>query len=173
VLTCASCGYAAPNEGGVYNVLPSNEKKELYPGDREDVIDFSLPGHEQKLLEGWHALEGVYGNKFRWIGKRASAVLRRSGRGPQKLRVRGHAPDRPFLEGKQITLQAIANGAPVGNWTLDRNGLFVLEADLPDASEYRVDIIAAPEWRAANDERGLTVTLSMLRLVPRDDNAIS
>jgi hypothetical protein len=87
--------------------------------------------------------------------------------------VRGHAPDRPFLEGKQITLQAIANGAPVGNWTLDRNGLFVLEADLPDASEYRVDIIAAPEWRAANDERGLTVTLSMLRLVPRDDNAIS
>jgi SAM-dependent methyltransferase len=173
VLTCGACGYAAPNEGGVYNVLPSVEKKELYPGDREDTIDFSLPGHEQKLLEGWHSLEGVYGNKFRWIGARASAILRRVGKGKQKLRVRGHAPERPFLEGKNVSIQAWANGNPVGQWTLDRNGLFVIEAALPDADEYRIEIAAAPEWREPNGARMLTLTLSMLRLAPLDDNAIS
>ena len=72
----------------------------------------------------------------------ASAILRRSGKGPQKLRVRGHAPEKPFLEGRNVTLQAIANGSPVGNWTLDRNGLLILEADLPDSPEYRIDITA-------------------------------
>ena len=45
-LRCA-CGYAAPNEGGVYNLLRSADKNELYPGDRDDVIDFSLPGHDR------------------------------------------------------------------------------------------------------------------------------
>ena len=38
------CGYQAPNEGGVYNLLPSREKAELYPGDRGDIIDFSSAG---------------------------------------------------------------------------------------------------------------------------------
>ena len=27
-------------------MLPSVEREELYPGDRSDIIDFSLPGHE-------------------------------------------------------------------------------------------------------------------------------
>ena len=57
-LDLRACGYSAANEGGVYNVLPSAEKKELYPGDRDDVIDFSLPGHELKLLDGWYGLRG-------------------------------------------------------------------------------------------------------------------
>ena len=39
-LRCASCGYQAPNEGGVYNLLASRDRVELYPGDRADVIDF-------------------------------------------------------------------------------------------------------------------------------------
>lgn len=172
-LTCGQCGYSAPNEGGVYNVLPSTEKKELYPGDRDDVIDFSLPGHEEKLLDGWYALEGVFGNKYRWIGKRASARLKRAGSGPQKLRVRGHAPEHPFLGGRPVSIEARANGAPLGQWTLDRHGLFIIEADLPDSDEYRIEIAATPEWKGPNDERLLTVTLSMLRLVPQDDNAIS
>ena len=72
-----------------------------------------------------------------------------------------------------MTLQVTANGSPVGQWTLDRNGLFILEADLPESPEYRIEILAAPEWREPNDARALTVTLSMLRLVPCDDNAIS
>jgi ubiquinone/menaquinone biosynthesis C-methylase UbiE len=172
-LVCDNCGYVSANEGGVYNVLPSVEKKELYPGDREDVIDFSLPGHERKLGSGWHELEGVFGNKYRWIGGRASAVLKRAGAGPQKLRVRGHAPEFPFLEGKPIVIEISANGTSAGRWTLDRNGLFVVEADLPHADEYAVDIAVSPEWQGPNDQRKLTVTLSMLRLVPQDDNAIS
>jgi ubiquinone/menaquinone biosynthesis C-methylase UbiE len=172
-LTCEQCGYSAANEGGVYNVLSSAEKKELYPGDRDDVIDFSLPGHELKLLDGWYGLEGVFGNKYRWIGRHASAILKRAGKGPQKLRVRGHAPEHPFREGRPVVIQASANGSQVGEWTLDRNGLFIVEASLPEADEYRIDINASPEWKGENDERALTVTLSMLRLVPQDDNAIS
>jgi hypothetical protein len=152
----------------VYNILPSAEKKELYPGDREDVIDFSLPGHEQKLLEGWYALEGVFGNKYRWIGGRAGAMLKPSHAGPQKVRVRGHAP-----EGRRITIELFANGAPAGQWTLDRNGLFIVEANVPAADSYKIDVKASPVWKSPNDERELTVTLSMLRLVPQDDSAIS
>ena len=74
---------------------------------------------------------------------------------------------------RPVVIQASANGAHVGEWTLDRNGLFIVEADLPEADEYRIDINASPEWKGQNDERALTVTLSMLRLVPQDDNAIS
>jgi SAM-dependent methyltransferase len=60
-LCCLRCSYQAPNAGGVYTVLPSAERAELYPGDREDIIDMSLPGHEKRLLEGWYELEGVFG----------------------------------------------------------------------------------------------------------------
>ena len=62
------CDYRAANEGGVYNLLPSGERAELYPGDREDVIDFCLASHAERLLDGWYELEGVFGNKYRWIG---------------------------------------------------------------------------------------------------------
>ncbi len=48
-LRCGACGYSASLEEGVYNLLGSADKAELYPGDREDIIDFSLPGHEQRL----------------------------------------------------------------------------------------------------------------------------
>ena len=62
--------------GGVYNLLPAALRAELYPGDRADVIDFSLPTHTAHLREGWYDLEGDFGNKYRWIGPRATAVLR-------------------------------------------------------------------------------------------------
>ncbi|HYI98015.1 MAG TPA: class I SAM-dependent methyltransferase [Bryobacteraceae bacterium] len=172
-LICGDCGYSAANEGGVYNVLPSAEKKELYPGDRDDVIDFSLPGHEEKLLEGWYALEGVFGNKYRWIGNRASAILKRSSSGELKLRIRGHVPDNPFRDGQPVTIEVVANGVPAGRWILDRNGLFIVEAPLPPAEQYQINISVAPVWKSDNDERELSVTLSMLRLVPQDDTAIS
>src|SRR5713226_7220131 len=38
-LRCTRCSYQAANEGGAYNLLPSADRAELYPGDREDVID--------------------------------------------------------------------------------------------------------------------------------------
>jgi ubiquinone/menaquinone biosynthesis C-methylase UbiE len=166
-LRCASCSYEAENQGGVYNLLPSSDRKELYPGDREDVIDFCLPSHAARLLEGWYDLEGVFGNKFRWIGPRASAKLVRAAAGPQRLRIRGHAHDKCFEQGQPVRISASANGKPAGQWTLDRPGLFILEADLPDAAEYRIDIAASPAWSVPTDDRVFTVNLSMLRLVPR------
>lgn len=165
---CSRCEYAAPNEGGVYNLLPSRVKKELYPGDRADVIDFTRPGHEARLIEGFYDLEGVYGNKYRWIGQRASAKLVRVSPGPQRLRIRGFASEKSLHLDKPLTIEASANGLRAGTWTLDRPGLFLLEADLPDAPEYRIDISASPVWKDPADDRILTVNLSLLRLVPRE-----
>ena len=168
-LHCEKCSYAAPNEGGVYNLLPSADKKELYPGDRQDVIDFSIPGHESKLTAGFYDLEGVYGNKYRWIAGEAEAVLKPVNMVPQRMRLRGHAHENLFAQGgKSPWVEVLANGASVGRWDLDRTGLFVLEADLPRADEYKLKILASPVWEPKDDARPLTVTISMLRLVPRD-----
>jgi len=167
-LVCAQCGYRAPLESGVYNLLPSAEKKELYPGDREDIIDFSLPGHEARLLEGWHELEGVFGNKWRWMGPRASARLIRVRPGAQRLRIRGFAHEQAFAQGKRVRMAASANGATVGRMVLSRPGLFVFEADLPEADEYRIEISASPAWQAPGEDRIFTINVSMIRLIPRE-----
>ena len=163
VLECTACDYRAANGGGVYNLLPSRERAELYPGDREDVIDFCLSSHAERLLDGWYELEGLFGNKYRWIGEHASARLRRVKPGPQRLRIRGHAS-----EGHAVELSASANGRKVGGWRLERSGLFVVEADLPDSDQYRIDIQAGPAWSVPTDDRIFTVNLSMIRLVPRE-----
>ena len=160
-LACTGCGYRANNDGGVYNLLPSQDRAELYPGDRADVIDFSLPSHADRLLEGWYELEGVFGNKYRWVGKHASARLVRVNPGAQRLRIRGHA-----TEGHPVELRVTANHEPVGHWKLDRPGLFILEADLPPSDEFRIDIQAGPTWTVPTDDRIFTVNLSMIRLVP-------
>lgn len=167
-LRCSACAYSAANEGSVYNLLPSADKKELYPGDRDDVIDFSLAGHEHKLLEGWYDLEGVFGNKYRWIGPHASARLERVKDGPQRLRIRGHVHEAMLKQGHPVTIEAKANGIAAGKWTLDRSGLFIVEADLPDAPGYLIDIHAAPAWSVPADDRVFTLNLSMIRLVPRE-----
>lgn len=165
-LRCTGCAYSAANEGLVYNLLPSAERKELYPGDRDDAIDFSLPDHERKLGAGWHAAEGTFGNRYRWIAGSARATLRPVSGGPLKLRVRGFTPEPMFAAGKpSVTL--IANGATLGMYPLDRNGLFVIEAHVPEAPVYDIEIQARPVWRALGDARELTVNLSMIRLVPR------
>lgn len=158
---CAACGFEASSEGGVYNLLPSAERKELYPGDREDLLDFCQPGHESRLLGGWYEVEGIFGNKYRWIGRRASLELRKVGEGPRLLRVRGHAQ-----EGHPVTLTITSNGQGVGVFAVDRPGLFVVETPLPDAPAYRIDLDASPSWRAAGDSRELTVTVSLVRLAP-------
>ncbi|MBV8842063.1 MAG: class I SAM-dependent methyltransferase [Bryobacterales bacterium] len=166
VLCCIACNYTAENEGEVYNLLPSAERSELYPGERDDIIDFGLPGHERQLLEGWYELEGVYGNKYRWIGAQASARLRRVKPGPQRLRIRGHASP-PGIPGE---VRATVNGAVVGTWKLDRPGLFLLEGDLPLADEYTVTINASPTFTIDTDDRTFTVNLSMIRLVGEQTN---
>jgi SAM-dependent methyltransferase len=167
-LKCSRCVYTAPNEGNVYNLLASTERTELYPGDREDVIDFSIPGHCARLVGDWYELEGVFGNKYRWIGPRASVVLKRVNGGPQRLRIRGHAHERWLAQSGRATIDAVVNGKPMAHWTIDRTGLFIVEADLPDASEYNIEIQAAPTWEVPDDDRAFTTNLSMIRLVPRD-----
>jgi hypothetical protein len=167
-LRCSSCAYEAANEGGVYNLLRSKDRTELYPGDRADVIDFCLPEHAARLGEGWFELEGIFGNKYRWIGRRATLTLRRMRPGPQRIRIRGHANEESFQQGKPVTIEVHANGEQVGRWQLDRLGLFVLEADMPNAEDYNVEINSSPEWKPENDSRMLSVNLSMVRLVPRE-----
>lgn len=160
-LCCIRCAYQAANEEQVYNLLPSADRSELYPGEREDIIDFSLPSHERQLLDGWYGVEGVFGNKYRWIGARATAKLRHMKPGPQRLRIRGHA-SAPGIPGE---VRASVNGTRVGSWKLDRSGLFVLETELPAAEEYLLEIEASPTWAVPTDDRVFTVNLSMIRLV--------
>ncbi|MES2607017.1 MAG: hypothetical protein V4603_18955, partial [Pseudomonadota bacterium] len=161
-LRCKSCSYQAPFESEVYNLIGSAERAELYPGDREDIIDFSIEGHEKKLVSGWFDLEGIHGNMYRWMGARAGAVLRRVRPGPARLRIRGYAPS-DAIPGE---IRAVVNGKPLQSWQLDRNGAFVLEADLPDASEYQVEIHASPVWNPpGGDARTLSVNIGMIRLI--------
>jgi ubiquinone/menaquinone biosynthesis C-methylase UbiE len=164
-LTCVGCSYRAPNEEQVYNLLPSAERRELYPGERGDIIDFSLPGHERRLLDGWYDVEGVFGNKYRWIGAKASACLKRIKPGPQHLRIRGHASP-PAIP---VELRANVNGVRAGVWKLDRPGLFVLEAALDDSDDYLLEIEASPVWTVPTDDRTFSVNLSMIRLVDPED----
>ena len=168
-LVCLACRYEAPVEGGVYNLIRSAERRDLYPGDQPDMIDFSLPGHETKLLGPWEQLEGVFGGKYRWLsGDTARARLTRVKSTPQKLRIRGFAHQSSFDRGEPATIAVTVNGQLLKQWTLDRVGLFILEADVPDAPEYALEIKAAPRWQAPPDERWFTVNLSMIRLVDRE-----
>ena len=105
----------------------------------------------------------MFGNKYRWIGAHAAARLVRVKPGLQRLRIRGHAS-----EGHPVELAASANGREVGRWKLDRPGLFIVEADLQDSQEYRIEINAGPSWSVPTDDRVFTVNLSKIRLVPRD-----
>jgi len=165
-LRCPACGYQAPNQGGVFNLLRSADRAELYPGDREDVIDFSLPGHDRRLLEGWYELEGIFGNKYRWIGAKASARLVRVRPGRQRLRLRAHTHEAAFASRQPVRVELAVNGRRVAQHTIDRPGLFVIEADLEEAPEYLLEILASPTWVAPGDDRTFTVNVSMIRLVP-------
>lgn len=159
-IRCTACAYQAPNEGGVYNLLNSKDKKELYPGDRADTIDFSLPDHEARLGAGWHQLEGVFGNRYRWIADRATAQLTNLRGGPQQLRIRGFAPEDPG----NFTMIVKVNGATVHEARIERPGLFVVEPLLPAAATYEIEIAVSPVWQSPGDSRQLSVNLSLLRL---------
>jgi hypothetical protein len=172
-LICTACSYQAPDEGGVYNLLPSADRKSLYPGARPDILDFGQPEHAAALRDGFYALEGVYGNRFRWIGRRAVCRLVRVDPGPMQLRLRGHASEHFLQQGRPARLEIRANGESVGHWTLDRPGLFVLEAPIVDAGEYEIEILASPTYKVPPDERTFSVNVSLIRLVPREAQAAS
>ncbi len=163
-----SCGYRAAEEGGVYTILPSLERQELYPGDRADIIDFSLPGHETRLGNGWFALEGREGAKYRWMSGEGHAILERVREGEQRLRIRGNAHAGVFAGAKPVELSVFVNGASLPPMRLERPGLFVLEADLPPAANYQIRIKCSQVFTAPPDLREFSVTVSMVRLIPRD-----
>ena len=166
-LCCESCDYDAPNVEGVYTLLPSAERRQLYPDPQPDLIDFRDPGHEAALGEGWYELEGIPGNRYRWMGKRASARLVRLDDGPHRLRMRGFTDRKVFRHGTP-TVEAFVNGVSLHKWRLERPGMFVLELDVPDADRYDIELEAGPSWQSPPDQRVLTVSFGMLRLVPRE-----
>ena len=169
VLTCVGCGYATSPEEGVYNLLPNLERQELYPGPRPDTLDFSRPGHEQGLLEGFHELEGQFGNRYRWIGARAVARLARVREGNPRLQIRGYCHPMAFQQKERPAVRIRVNGSNAGSWKLSRPGLFVLESDLPEGSTYTIEILASPVWQAPGEDRIFTVNLSMIRLLPLEN----
>jgi len=168
-LRCPSCSYTAAEQDGVFNLLPSKDRAELYPGDRDEIIDFSLPGHEKKLRSGWYDLNGVYGNRYRWMGEEATAILGNQQGGPQRLRLRGYAAEASFREHAAVQVALSANGGPVGATILRAPGTFVVEADLPRAVEYLILIQVKPAIRVANDDRPYGVNFSLIRLVAESD----
>lgn len=161
-LLCVACGYAAPFTDGVYNLLASGVRAELYPGDRADTIDCNRPDHESRLGDGWYELEGVPGNKYRWIGESASATLENLRGGPQRLRVRGFRPE----QAGRAVIRIEANDRQVGEWPVDRPGLFVIETPLPAAPGYRIRLSVSPVWEDPAGGRRLGVNISLLRLLP-------
>lgn len=166
-LECTACPYRAHDEGGVYTVLPTRDREELYPGDRADIIDFSQPGHELKLGEGWGQLEGRDGAEYRWVGEHATAQLAAVNPGELRLRIRGHAPEQAFQQGQPVRIRVRANEQSLPEMPLKRPGLFIYEADLPRANRYTVEIACSPIFSAPPDVRVFSLTFSMLRLVPR------
>jgi SAM-dependent methyltransferase len=164
-LCCTSCSYTAADEGGVYNLLPSLDRARLYPGDRTDNIDFSLPGHETKLRSGFYELDGVAGNRYRWIGREATALLRPVEPGSRTLRIRGYAADVSFREHRSVRVTFLVNGGRAGVLVLRQPGTFLFEAPLPSAPEYLVTVQVDPVTYIANDDRPYGVNLSLIRLI--------
>jgi len=79
--------------------------------------------------------------------------------------VRGFAHPGQFEQGRQPVVELTVNGSRVATQPLERVGLFVIEADLPDAEDYAVEIAATPTWTIPEDDRVFSVNLSMIRLV--------
>jgi SAM-dependent methyltransferase len=165
LLQCASCGYASPDEDGVYNLLPSREKHELYPGVRGDLIDFCQDPCSDRLVSGFYDIEGVYGNKYRWIGPRAAFRLDRVHDSTSTVRIRGHINERSLDSGRTVRIAVKVNGVSAGTWQFDRPGLFILETQAVPAPSYQVELDVAPTFTAPPDERVFSINLSNMRLV--------
>ena len=56
------------------------------------------------------------------------------------------------------------DGSEVRRMVFERAGLFIFEADLPPAAEYKIEISASPVWQAPPDDRVFSVNIGMIRL---------
>ena len=120
------------------------------------------------LRDGWYEQEGAFGNQYRWMGAQATAVLRPTSAGGQRLRVRGFAHQLQFQQGQPVRIELTANGRAVARQVLDRPGLFIIEAGLAPAEEYFIEIASTPAWTIPNEDRTFTVNIGMIRLMPAD-----
>ena len=68
-----------------------------------------------------------------------------------------------------MRVSVAVNGRVMAETALTRAGLFIIEAAVPEADEYTVEVSASPEWKAPPDDRTFTVNLSMVRLVPAEE----
>lgn len=164
-LACTACAYTAHNEEGVYNLLRSEDRRELYPGLRSDVIDFSMDDCADRLIEGFHPIEGIPGNRYSWINERASFRLTPVRRGQRRLRLRGFCGQSYLAQPAPPKIDILANGVHVSTHTVTRPGLFVIETDLPEAPGFEITVLAGPTHQNPPDERWLTFNLSLLRLI--------
>lgn len=162
-MRCEGCAFVAPNEGGVYTLLPAEDRDALYPDFNGAAADFSDPRHEILLGDGWYDVEGIHGNKYRWMAGSAWLRLTRPDPGPQRLRVRGFVH-----EGLPVTVGVTVNGQQLQSWRLNRPGLAVLEVDLPRAESYVVELDATPVRRPEGEDRDLSWIVSLVRLIPQD-----
>jgi hypothetical protein len=129
------------------------------------VIDFCQGDCADRLLEGFYDVEGVYGNKYRWIGRRAVFTLEPQSASTRTLRMRGHAFPKMLELGEPARLEIKANGQHVLTYQIERPGLFVVEAPLPEAPKYTIEIDGSPCFQSPPDDRWFTVNLSFMRLV--------
>jgi hypothetical protein len=84
------------------------------------------------------------------------------------LRIRGFAHELQFAAGQPV-VEVRANGTRVAQQTIERVGLFIIEADLPDAETYNIEIAATPTWVAPEEDRTFSVNISNIRLVDSED----
>jgi len=164
-LTCVSCGYTATNDEGVYNLLCSQDRQELYPGLRSDVIDFSMDDCDDRLVAGFQPMEGIPGNRYRWINECATFRLTPQRPTQSRLRIRGFCSPVFLAQPAPPRVEILTNGRPVSVHSVARPGLFVIETDLPRAESYEITIQASPSHQAPPDERWLTINLSLMRLI--------
>jgi len=165
VLRCTGCGFEAAEEGRVYTLLPRADRAALYPEASGDKVDFADPRHEAALGEGWHELEGVQGNRYRWMTERATVRLTPRTSGRQRLRIRGFVHEDYLRLGERPKISVAVNGTRAGRWGIDRPGLTVLEAELPPADRYQVEIAASPPWRPGGEDRTITWNVSCVQLI--------
>ena len=167
-LSCCQCGYKAEAEGDVYTLLPSRQRRQLYPGDDATIVDFSRPSHAASLGEGWYELEGAGGNCFRWMASRAALRLNDPQADKRRLRIRGFAHDGMLRQPDRARISVRVNGQCVYDRPLTRPGLTIVETGVVPAEHHHVEIHALPLWVPEGEDRTLTWNVSSVRLVPSD-----
>ena len=96
-----------------------------------------------------------------------SAVLCRAHAAAQRLRIRGFAHQIQFTKGQPV-VEIRVNGMRVALQPPERVGLFIIEADLPEAETCHIEIAAMPAWTVDGDDRCFTVNIGMIHLVDAD-----